>query len=260
MHALGYRRGRWFLRRPLDEDTLVFEIGLPHGLGGAPSCFQVFLDGESIHEFVLALDAWMTVHVDVSQILPGQAFAIEIVKSDGDDSLDGSSFIVRERHLVSACENIHPRRVPTVFAVIPVFNRLQYTLSCIGFLKAQDYTSMRIIVSDGGSTDGTVDAVRAAFPDVAVLTPKEELWWAGAMAAGISRAIAESIHDDDCLLMMNNDTEIPVDYVSTLVTASQRFNAAVGSLIVDQSDVSRILDAGEYVVWPTYSFPVKNSY
>jgi GT2 family glycosyltransferase/ubiquinone/menaquinone biosynthesis C-methylase UbiE len=256
----GYRRGRWFLRRPLDEDTLVFEIGLPHGLGGAPSCFQVFLDGESIHEFVLALDAWMTVHVDVSQILPGQAFAIEIVKSDGDDSLDGSSFIVRERHFVSACENIHPRRVPTVFAVIPVFNRLQYTLSCIGFLKAQDYTSMRIIVSDGGSTDGTVDAVRAAFPDVAVLTPKEELWWAGAMAAGISRAIAESIHDDACLLMMNNDTEIPVDYVSTLVTASQRFNAAVGSLIVDQSDVSRILDAGEYVVWPTYSFPVKNSY
>jgi ubiquinone/menaquinone biosynthesis C-methylase UbiE/glycosyltransferase involved in cell wall biosynthesis len=255
----AYRRGRWFLRRPADGNTLAFQIGLPHGLGGVPCRFKVFLDGNPIDEYFLALDAWTSVHVDVTQLCPGQAFAIEILKSDGDDSLDGAAFVVRDRHFLGPCSTNHPRIAPTVFAVIPVFNRLHYTLSCIEFLRAQDYEMIRIIVSDGGSSDGTVDAVRNAFPDVTVLSPKEELWWAGAMAAGIRHAISESTHDDDCLLMMNDDTEIPVDYVSTLVASSQRFNAAVGSLIVDRSDSSSILDAGEYVVWPTYSFPVKSS-
>ncbi|MCP9784753.1 methyltransferase domain-containing protein [Cyanobium sp. N5-Cardenillas] len=255
----GYRRGRWFLRRPADADTLAFEIGLPHGLGGAPSGFQVLLDGKTIDEFVLALDAWMPVNVDVAHINPGQAFAIEIIKSEGDDSLDGAAFVARDRRFVRACTSDPQRTAPTVYAVIPVYNRLQYTLSCIAFLQAQDYVSLHIIVSDGGSNDGTVDVVRNVFPDVTVLTSKQELWWAGSMAAGVIHAISESTHDEDCLLMMNNDTEIPVNYVSTLVSASQRFNAAVGSLIVDRNDTTRILDAGEYVSWPTYSFPVKNS-
>jgi ubiquinone/menaquinone biosynthesis C-methylase UbiE/glycosyltransferase involved in cell wall biosynthesis len=255
----GYRRGRWFLRRPPDGDRLVFDIGLPHGLGGAPSRFQIFLDGGAIDEFFLSLDTWKSLQVDLAQILPGQAFAIEIIKSDGDDSLDGAAFVVRDRHFVSSNKPRHAASSPTVFAVIPVFNRLHYTLSCIEYLRAQDYASLEIIVSDGGSSDGTVDAVRHAFPEVTVLTPKQELWWAGSMAVGIMHAMNESKHGDDCLLMMNNDTEIPVDYVSTLVSASQRFNAAVGSLIVDRNDTTRILDAGEYVVWSTYSFPVKSS-
>lgn len=255
----AYRRARWFLCRPVDGNTLTFQIGLPHGLGGVPSRFEVLLDGNLIDEYFLRLDAWKSVHVDVSRYLPGQTFAIEILKSDGDDSLDGSAFVVRDRYFLGTSTTNHTSRVPTVFAVIPVFNRLHYTLSCIKLLRQQDYSLVRIIVSDGGSSDGTVDAVRKEFPDVTVLSTREELWWAGAMAAGIRHAISESTHPDDCLLMMNNDTEIPVDYVSTLVSCSIRLNAAVGSLIVDSSDSSCILDAGEYVDWSTYSFPVKSS-
>jgi len=148
---------------------------------------------------------------------------------------------------------------PTVFAIIPVFNRLHFTLACIRHLKNQTYPSLRIVVSDGGSSDGTVDAVRAEFPDVNVLTTTTELWWAGAMAAGIDFAIQESRDNADCVLMLNNDTEIPPDYVHKLVAASKRFDAAVGALIVDSRDPTRVLDAGEYVVWSPYAFPVKTA-
>jgi glycosyltransferase involved in cell wall biosynthesis len=148
---------------------------------------------------------------------------------------------------------------PHVYAVIPVFNRVHFTLTCIRLLKEQAYTPITIIVADGGSTDGTVAAVRDAHPDVVVLTSESELWWAGAMAAGIEHALRESRGEGDCLLMMNNDTEIPADYVATLVAASQCFEAAVGGLIVDSRDVTHVLDAGEYVCWSPYSFPLRTA-
>jgi hypothetical protein len=59
------------------------------------------------------------------------------------------------------------------------------------------------------------------------------------------------------LLMMNNDTLIDPDYVATLVRVSQERHAAVVGVIVDSSDPSRVLDAGEFIDWTTYSFPVK---
>jgi len=147
----------------------------------------------------------------------------------------------------------------TVFAVIPVFNRLNFTRQCIKYLKAQTFQSIKIIVSDGGSTDGTIEAVRGEYPDVVLLTSDSELWWAGAMAMGIDYALHESLFDDDCVLMMNNDTQIPDNYVATLMTAALTYDAAVGALVVDSRDATHILDAGEYIDWENYTFPVKNT-
>ncbi|WP_216854924.1 glycosyltransferase family 2 protein [Burkholderia sp. L27(2015)] len=148
---------------------------------------------------------------------------------------------------------------PTVFAVIPVFNRLHFTRDCILHLKAQRYQPIKIIVADGGSTDGTVEAIRTEHPDVAMLVSDVELWWAGAMARGIAYALDESQGVDDCVLMMNNDTQIADDYVETLMRAAKAHDSAVGALVVDSRDATKILDAGEYIDWDSYSFPVKSS-
>lgn len=149
--------------------------------------------------------------------------------------------------------------MPTVFVIIPVFNRLHFTRECIQNLKAQTFQSIKIIVADGGSTDGTVESIRTEHPDVVVLTSDTELWWAGSMAMGIDHALHESQGAEDCILMMNNDTQIPSDYVVSLMTAMQTYDAAVGALVVDSRDATHVLDAGEYIDWSNYSFPVKNT-
>ncbi|MGM5033850.1 glycosyltransferase family 2 protein [Tardiphaga sp. 803_E3_N1_3] len=147
----------------------------------------------------------------------------------------------------------------TVYVVVPVFNRLHFTRSCIADLKSQTYAPLHIIIADGGSTDGTVEAIRSEFPDIAVLTTEKELWWTGSMQMGIAHALERSADCDGYVLMLNNDTKLVADYVEQLVMASREFDAAVCGLIVDCRDPDRILDAGEYVDWQNYAFPVKNS-
>ena len=110
---------------------------------------------------------------------------------------------------------------------------------------------------DGGSTDGTPEQIRREYPHVEVLQDQKELWWGEAMQLGIEHCLRHSRRDDDMLLMMNNDTLIEPDYVATLVRVSQEQNAAVGGAIVDSANPSRVLDAGEFIDWDTYSFPVK---
>lgn len=151
--------------------------------------------------------------------------------------------------------NVHP----TVFVVIPVYNRLHFTRECLDGLRSQTYSPLILIVVDGGSTDGTPEILGREYPEVVLLQGSRELWWAGAMHLGVEYALSRSRDMGDMLLMMNNDTVIDQDYVETLVRVSHEKQAAVGALIVDSRDPSRILDAGEFIDWSTYSFPVKST-
>lgn len=144
-----------------------------------------------------------------------------------------------------------------VYVVIPVFNRLHHTMTCLDNLLAQTYHPLHILVIDGGSTDGTPDKIRAKYPFVEVLQNDRELWWGEATQLGIERSLQHSRREDDFILMMNNDTLVGPDYVATLVRVSCERHVAVCGMVVDSRDSSRILDAGEFIDWHTYSFPVK---
>lgn len=265
---IAYQRGRWFLRRSSGTDTLVFDLGLPAGGVSKVTTVTVLLNGQACGDFTVSHSGWTHVAVDISRISVGQVFAVEIQQQGGGESLDEAAFMVRSRRFISTrklakiglgTDEIQKVVRPTVFAIIPVFNRLHFTRDCIQYLKMQSYQPIRIIVADGGSTDGTVDTIRAEHPDVVVLTTETELWWAGSMGMGIDYALNESQGAEDCILMMNNDTQIHWDYVEILMQAAQTYDAAVGALVVDSRDVAHILDAGEYIDWATYSFPVKSS-
>lgn len=147
----------------------------------------------------------------------------------------------------------------TVYAAIPVFNRLPLTRKCVRLLVAQTYPHIQIIVADGGSTDSTPAAIAKEFPQVTLLTSRRPLWWAGAMALAIDHVLSVSRNAGDFVLMMNNDTEFDENYVSTLVRVANETGAAVGALTVDARDPAVILDAGEFIDWENYSFPVKTA-
>ena len=148
---------------------------------------------------------------------------------------------------------------PEVFAVIPVYNRIQFTRTCVECLKSQTYPRLHIVVVDGGSNDDTVNLLRREHPDVTVLHGNGVLWWTGAMRLGIEYALARSCDERDMVLMMNNDTLFGPDYVGTLVRISLAEQAAVGALTVDSRDPTRILEAGVLINWPSYSFVANNT-
>lgn len=144
-----------------------------------------------------------------------------------------------------------------VYVVIPVFNRFHYTKTCLENLFVQTYSTLHIIVVDGGSTDSTVVEIQTKYPSVEVIQGDRELWWGEAMQLGIERSLQHSRYEGDFILMMNNDTLVGPDYVATLVGVSCERQVAVCGLVVDSRDSTRVLDAGEYIDWDTYSFPVK---
>ncbi|MBR0843870.1 glycosyltransferase family 2 protein [Bradyrhizobium liaoningense] len=143
-----------------------------------------------------------------------------------------------------------------VHVVIPVFNRWHFTQQCIEDLRRQTYRPLSIIVSDGGSTDGTRDKLARLHPDVEVAYDGKERWWAGSCALAIDKLLAK-VGSDDFVLLLNNDTRLPETYVETLVGYSRAHHAAVGAKIVDSRDSSKVLDAGEMIDWERYDFPVK---
>ncbi len=58
---------------------------------------------------------------------------------------------------------------PRISVIIPTYNRRDYVLEAVRSVVEQTYPAHEIIVVDDGSTDGTAEALRAAFPDVKVL-------------------------------------------------------------------------------------------
>ncbi len=145
----------------------------------------------------------------------------------------------------------------TVYIVIPVYNRLERTTRCVELLLGQTYGSIKIIICDGGSTDGTVEHLRENFPSVTVLVSPKEVWWGGATKMGVDHVMLEA-HNDDFLMLMNDDTAFQADYVQKLVDASIEHVAGLCGIVVREGDHSHIMDAGVSLDWKNFAFRAKD--
>lgn len=123
-------------------------------------------------------------------------------------------------------------RTIKVAAVIPVFNRKALTLQCLSNMRRLDLggIELRIFIVDDRSVDGTVEAVRAAFPEVVVIEGQGDLWYTGAMNIGIRAALDWS---PDYLLLMNDDQVFDDRALLQLVHTAEKFgNCVVGGLLL----------------------------
>jgi len=107
--------------------------------------------------------------------------------------------------------------IKSVAVVISTYNRKKYLNTILSQIKDQkvDDLSIFVIVIVDGSTDGTIESVKVNFPDVKLIIGTGNWWWTKCMNEGFKKAI--ELHAD-YILVLNDDTEIKPDYISSLWT------------------------------------------
>jgi GT2 family glycosyltransferase len=107
--------------------------------------------------------------------------------------------------------------VPSVAVVVLSWNRCDDTVACLRSLAGEE--GLHVILVDNASTDGTVDAVRAEFPDVELIVNEGNLGFAAGNNVGIDRALDGGA---DWVLVLNNDVEVEPGFVQPLLDEAAR--------------------------------------
>lgn len=135
-----------------------------------------------------------------------------------------------------------------IWICIPVFNRVEYTIKCVASLSKQTYKNFKIVICDHGSTDGTSERLKAEFPDVQLLPADSSLWWTGAMNVCVKHVL-EHAQPDDFLLTLNNDTELPADYLEQLLVCSQKYPNSIITSVIHDIKTGELVDIGYRQNW-----------
>ena len=112
-----------------------------------------------------------------------------------------------------------------VAALLTCFNRVAKTLECIGRLYEQPLppgAKLEVFLVDDGSSDGTGEQVKAAFPAVNVIQGTGSLFWAGGMR--LAWESAAKSRDFDFYMWLNDDTILRPD---ALLKLFDDYNEAV---------------------------------
>lgn len=95
---------------------------------------------------------------------------------------------------------MNPYVTPRVTIVIPTFNKYELTQQCLKGLEGSTEVPFTVILVDNASADGTAARTEKEFPDVRVISMKENVNFSGACNFGASLATTELI------VFLNNDT------------------------------------------------------
>ena len=101
-------------------------------------------------------------------------------------------------------------RFPLISIVILNWNGKDFIPSCIRSAKEQTYPNTEIILVDNASTDGSIESIKALFPDLRLIANRENLGYGGGNNRGIREAGGEYV------LVLNNDAEIEKECVKRL--------------------------------------------
>jgi GT2 family glycosyltransferase len=107
---------------------------------------------------------------------------------------------------------------PLVYVVILNWNNAGDTLECLKSLEQIDYQPYVPIVVDNGSSDGSVEIIRAAFPDIRQIELDTNQGYAAGNNHGIEYALKEGA---DYVLVLNNDTLVEKNMLRNLVDLAE---------------------------------------
>ena len=131
---------------------------------------------------------------------------------------------------------------PSVWCVVPCFNRSTHTLRFLSNFFEQDYPNKYVVIIDDDCSDNTGFNVEINYPDAHVIYGEGELWWSGGTNLGIRYAIE---HGADFILTINDDSQFSKNLISCLYkTAKRNDNWIVGSVLVEEGNEDVIWSVG----------------
>jgi GT2 family glycosyltransferase len=131
-------------------------------------------------------------------------------------------------------------RPERVVIVVLNWNGADDTIACLESLAGADLRGARVLVVDNGSRDGSVERIRQRLPDQWILSLPRNEGYAGGNDAGIREALAAGA---EAVLLLNNDTTVAPDFLTTLVQAlNETESAAAVASAVMRMDVPELLD------------------
>ncbi len=107
---------------------------------------------------------------------------------------------------------------PLVYIILVNWNGKDDTLACLASLKKITWQNYRIVLVDNASSDGSVEAVGEAYPEVKIVRNPENYRFARANNQGFELARA---NEADFVLMLNNDVEVAPDFLEKMIAAAQ---------------------------------------
>ena len=140
-----------------------------------------------------------------------------------------------------------------IYVLIPIHNSIEETMKCLNCIDKQTYTDYEVVIINDGSTDKSREVIKEKYPEVTILEGDGNMWWAGALHAGIEYVL-EKAFNFDYVLMLNNDLVFKPDYFEVLIHGADiNPDTAVGSMCKDQKTGS-LVDSGVTIDWKRLNF------
>lgn len=111
---------------------------------------------------------------------------------------------------------------PKVSIILVNWKQVEMTCLCLKSLRNVNYPNLEIWVVDNASGDGSVEILKRDYPEIHLIENKQNLGFTGGNNVALAKATG------DYLMLLNNDTEVPADFLKPLVELFEG-NPAVGA-------------------------------
>jgi len=111
-----------------------------------------------------------------------------------------------------------------VTVVIPTYHGRPWIQACLRSVLDSCDVSLRVVVFDNASKDGTREIVAREFPEVELVTSPSNVGFARANNRIIRRAISRG---DDYVFLLNEDARVEPDTIAALIRVAEKHDVAI---------------------------------